>query len=95
MEAMLKLMIANHKIPGLPDQLAEIKKQQHIDVDRMTMGSLVDKLFRSVVVDGSVENGELNASDGAASVLFSIELEAEAHSVFEKHVEILSKNETL
>ena len=80
MEAMLKFLIANHKIQGLPDQLAEIKRQQHVDVDRMTMGNLVDKLFRSVVVDGSVENGELDASDGAASVLFSIALEAEAHS---------------
>lgn len=80
MEAMLKFLIANHKIQGLPAQLAKIKEQQEFDVDRMTMGNLVDKLFRSVVVDGSIKNGELDALNGAASISFSIELEAEAHS---------------
>ena len=80
MEAMLKFLIANHKIQGLPEQLAEIQRKQRLDVDRLTMGNLVDKLFRSVVVDESGKKGELDVTDGAASALFSIELEAAAHS---------------
>ena len=79
MEAMLKFLIANHKIQGLPEQLMEIKERNRREVDRQTMGSLVDRLFRSVVVDTSTEPGESDAPEGAASVTFSVELDAESH----------------
>lgn len=79
MEAMLKFMIANHKIQGLPEHLAEIKEQQRLDVDRLTMGNLVDRLFRSVIVDESIEDDEPDGTNQAMSMTFSIELEAEAH----------------
>ena len=79
MEAMLKFLAANYRIQGLPDQLNRIRNQNRRDVDRQTMGSLVDKLFRSVVIEGANEQDEPNAPVGEASLRISIELGAEAH----------------
>jgi hypothetical protein len=80
MEAMLKFLVANHKIQGLPERLAEIREEQRLGVDRLTMGNLVDKLFRSVVVDKSGRTREPGDTEGDASFSFSVELEAEDHS---------------
>ncbi len=79
MEAMLKFLVANHKIEGLPEQLLELRDQSRREVDRHTMGTLVDKLFRSVVRDGPGGESRSDASDDAASVSFSFELDAEAY----------------
>ena len=80
MEAMIKFLIASHRIEGLPEELARISEQQRLDVDRLTMGNLVDRLFSSVLVDGSDAKAEPNTSAETMSITFSIELEAEAHS---------------
>lgn len=80
MESMLKFLIASHRIEGLPEELARISEQQRLDVDRLTMGNLVDRLFSSVLVDGSDAKTEPNTNAETMSMSFSIELEAEAHS---------------
>jgi hypothetical protein len=79
MEAMLKFLVANYRIQGLPSQLDDIREKRNREVDRQTMGRLVDKLFRSMVVDGENEKDELVAPAGGASIRMSIEVDAEEH----------------
>jgi len=80
MEAMLKFLIANHKIEGLPEQLLEIHKKNVNEVDRQTLGSLVDKLFRAVVADDSSTQTDPDRPDGAWSVSFSVDFGADGRS---------------
>ena len=80
MEAMLKFLIANHKIQGLPDELLRIKRQNHRNVERQTMGSLVDKLFHSVITNGISAEEDQDAAAAEMALTFSVELEEAAHS---------------
>ena len=79
MEGMLKFLVANHRIQGLPEKLLEIKEQNRRVVERQTMGSLVDKFFRSVAVDRSSVQNSSDDVAGEMSAIFNIEMDTGAH----------------
>ena len=84
MEGMLKFLVANHRIQGLPEKLLEIKEQNRRVVERQTMGSLVDKFFRSVAVDRSSVQNSSDDVAGEMSAIFNVEMDAGAHDEIRK-----------
>ena len=89
MEAMLKFLIANQKIEGLPDQLQEILAARVTEVERQTMGTLVNRLFQTVLADKPSSGAEEGSPDGAWSLSFNVELEDEGRGEVEKSLKLL------
>jgi len=80
MEVMMKFLIANHKIEGLPDRLQESLDKNRSEVDMETMGALVNKLFRTVIPAGSKSDNDQYTDDRLWTVSFRVDMDATARS---------------
>jgi len=84
MEGMVKFLIANSRVEGLPDQLQDALDQNVKSIDRKTLGSLIDPLFRATFTNAKDQETESTPVENVWSISFSLEMCAESHEEAEK-----------
>ena len=79
LEKKLKTLVATHKLDGSPEQWQEIIDQNTKKASRLTMGSVVNRLFETVVVDESGTGESPAEASDSWSVNRTVRMEGDGH----------------
>ena len=95
LEKDIKTLLAIRRIDGPPDRWREVFERNAKKVSRLTMGSLVNRLFETLVVEDSGAD-ESPAKDAETwSMAFTVRLEGDGHTEFKEAFDQLVRERNL